>query len=64
MTGFFARSLTGIKYLVGDQYKEVQLETGKEPKVSLFIRKHKENTKHTKYLENIENPSCRRSWEF
>ncbi|RGP77158.1 heat shock 70 kda 12b [Fusarium longipes] len=32
MTNFFARSLTGIKYLVGDQYREVQSETGKEPK--------------------------------
>jgi hypothetical protein len=37
MTGFFARSLTGIKFLVGDQYNEVRSVTGKEPKVSFLF---------------------------
>ncbi|KAM0194695.1 hypothetical protein ACHAPI_006992 [Fusarium lateritium] len=32
MTGFFSRSLTGIRALVGEQYKKVQEATGKPPK--------------------------------
>jgi len=33
MTGFFNRSLTGIRTLVGNQCKEVEEETGRPPKV-------------------------------
>ncbi|RBA13273.1 hypothetical protein FPRO05_13700 [Fusarium proliferatum] len=37
MTGFFNRSLTGIRTLVGSQCKEVQEETGKPPKKILLV---------------------------
>ncbi|KAF5632237.1 heat shock 70 kDa 12B [Fusarium tjaetaba] len=37
MTGFFNRSLTGIRTLVGNQCKEVQEETGKPPKKILLV---------------------------
>jgi hypothetical protein len=33
MTGFFNKSLTGIRTLVGDQSKEVKEATGRLPKV-------------------------------
>ncbi|KAF4947607.1 hypothetical protein FGADI_10288 [Fusarium gaditjirri] len=37
MTGFFNRSLTGIRTLVGNQCREVQEETGKPPKKILLV---------------------------
>ena len=37
MVGFFARSLTGIKYLVGEQYQRVRSVTGEDPKVSFMV---------------------------
>lgn len=35
MVGFFNRSLTGIRHLVGGQYKQVRSVTGEDPKVGL-----------------------------
>ncbi|KAM0241506.1 hypothetical protein ACHAP5_007545 [Fusarium lateritium] len=37
MTCFFSRSLTGIRALVGEQYKKVQEATGKPPKKILLV---------------------------
>ncbi|QPC70663.1 hypothetical protein HYE68_001415 [Fusarium pseudograminearum] len=37
MVGFFNRSLTGIRYLVYDQYNKVQSVTGKDPKKVLLV---------------------------
>ncbi|KAF4997983.1 hypothetical protein FGRMN_3503 [Fusarium graminum] len=37
MMGFFNRSLTGIRTLVGEQYKQVQVATGKPPKKILLV---------------------------
>ncbi|KAM0500933.1 hypothetical protein ACHAP8_004652 [Fusarium lateritium] len=53
MTGFFARSLTGIKYLVGDQCKEVQLVTGKDPKRILLVG----GLGSSEYIYNVLNES-------
>ncbi|QPC59282.1 hypothetical protein HYE67_001513 [Fusarium culmorum] len=53
MTGFFARSLTGIKYLVGDQYKEVRLVTGKDPKRILLVG----GLGSSEYIYNVLNES-------
>ncbi|KAJ4117532.1 hypothetical protein NW768_010895 [Fusarium equiseti] len=37
MVSFFNRSLTGIRHLVGDQYKQVRLVTGEDPKRILLV---------------------------
>ncbi|RFN49025.1 heat shock 70 kda protein 12b [Fusarium flagelliforme] len=37
MVGFFNRSLTGIRHLVGDQYKQVRSVTGEDPKRILLV---------------------------
>lgn len=37
MRTFFAKSMTGIRRLVSDQYNKVKEDTGKPPKVSSVV---------------------------
>ncbi|KAF5002780.1 hypothetical protein FDECE_10525 [Fusarium decemcellulare] len=37
MKGFFAKSLTGIRGLISDQYRQVEKETGRPPKKVLLV---------------------------
>ena len=37
MTGFFDKSLTGIRTLISDQIKGVEKETGRKPKKILLV---------------------------
>lgn len=59
MKAFFSRSLTGIRSLVNEQYKQVERVTGKPPKVCHI------NTPLCAYShQRLENSPCRRFGKF